>query len=169
MEGLCITELFDRQLFKQRPQFLGVLDSGSVFDTAGDIDKFGVELFANCADIFGGDSAGKPKRDVSRFFAKQVFGNGLSGAAGNAFDFRVQQDAGFAVGAEGGNVIEILRSTNAGSAVMRIVGVGRRRNAMELDCVENTLAGEPDGGLPFGGFRVSDDADEERRFPPARE
>lgn len=166
MEGLCITELFDRQLFKQRPQFLGVLDSGSVFDTAGDIDKFGVELFANCADIFGGDSTGKPKRDVSRFFAKQVFGNGLSGAAGNAFDFRVQQDAGFTVGAEGRNLFEVGGFAYAGSAVMRIVGVGRRRNAVKLDCVENTLAGEPDGGLPFGGIWISNDADEERRFPP---
>ena len=54
---------------KQRPHFLMVLDSGSVFDTAGNVNEFGMELFANRAHIFGRDAARKPERKIARLWA----------------------------------------------------------------------------------------------------
>ena len=130
-----------------------------------------MELFADCGDIFRIDAAGEPERGSVCFFAEERFGDGLAGAAGDAFDFGVQQNAGFAVLAEVGNVIEVFGGAYACCAVVgegcaarfrECVGIVRI-NAVELHRVEYAFLGELDGGFAFDGIGVGNHANEKRR------
>ena len=122
-----------------------------------------MEFFTNCKDVFGIYTASKPQRNVSRLVAKQCFGDGLAGTAGDSFDFRIEQNAGLAALAQGCDVIEVGGFADAcGCIAGEGVGcVGGCRYAVELNRIEDTFAGELDGGLAFGGFRIGNDADEE--------
>ena len=142
--------LFCGEFRKQRFHLVVILDAGGVFDAARYVDEFGVELFADCGDIFRIDAAGEPERGSVCFFAEERFGDGLAGAAGDAFDFGVQQNAGFAVFAETCNVIEVFGGAYAGCAVVgegcaarfrECVGIVRI-NAVELYGVEYAFLGE---------------------------
>ena len=53
---------------KQRPHFIVILDAGGVFDAAGNVYQFGVELLANCGGVFGRNPACKPEGNVACFF-----------------------------------------------------------------------------------------------------
>ena len=128
-----------------------------------------MELFAEGGDVFWIDAAGKPERGSARFFAEERFGDGLAGAAGNAFDFRVQQDAGFAVPAEGlrrnrnlRGRLRGLRSSRGGHCWSASVDGVVRINAVELYGVEHAFLGELDGGFAFDGIRVGNHANEKR-------
>ena len=124
-------------------QFFGIFDARSVFHATGNIDQFGVEFFTNCKNVFGIYTARKPERQVARLLQEQRFGDGLSGTAEDSLHLCIKQDAGFAVPAEGSDVIEILGSTNAGSCVTRerfgkLTDL-RRINSVELDGIENAI------------------------------
>ena len=81
--------LFCSEFRKQRFHLVVILDAGGVFDAARYVDEFGVELFAEGGDVFWIDAAGEPERGSVCFFAEERFGDGLAGAAGDAFDFGV--------------------------------------------------------------------------------
>ena len=121
-----------------------------------------MELFADCRDVFGIDAACKPQRNVACFFAEERFRDGLACAAGNAFDFCIEENAGFAIFAEGGHLFEVGIFANAGRAVVGVVVVMNCGDAVELYCVEDAFAGELDGGLAFGGIGVGNHTDEKR-------
>ena len=80
-----------------------------------------MELFANCRDVFRFDATREPERESACFFAEERLGDGFAGAAGDAFDFRVEENAGFAVFAEVRDVIKIFCGTDTGGAVIRNV------------------------------------------------
>ena len=128
-----------------------------------------MELFADCGDIFRIDAAGEPERGSVCFFAEERFGDGLAGAAGDAFDFGVQLNARFAVFSEVCDVIEIFGGAYACCAVVGegvtgcIVDGFVRINAVELYGVEYAFLGELDGGFAFDGIRVGNHANEKRR------
>ncbi len=145
---------------KQRSHLVVILDAGFIFHAAGNVDEFGVELFAEGGDVFGIDAACKPQRQIACFFAEERFGDGLAGAAGDAFDFCIEENAGFAIFAEGGHLFEVGIFAYADRAVVSVVVVMICGDAVELYCVEDAFAGELDGGLAFEGIRVGNHADE---------
>ena len=166
-------------------QLFTIFYSRSILDTARHIDKFGGKFANEFSDIRRGDATSEPKRDIPRFFAKQVFGNGLARAAWDSFDFRIQENAGFAFCTQGGHLVEIRFFTDAGGAVVgnsnficpfdklrdliiRQLQALCRLDSVKLHRIKHTFADELDGGLAFGGFRVGNDTHEERDWIPSR-